>query len=666
MDFDVEAFGAFDHIDRQTATGWLSTNSVRQRYSYAKLRLFVVSLDLMRSWQSIISTLTSKFHIRSLAEVNAALQSRKAISPVSSHALRSQYCLARKTSFRPIGRQCTRKIHTSTIKRANENITSDEPTIYALSTAPGRAAIAIIRISGSQSLDIYKALTGSLQAPKPRYATLKSLHDPDDATKIIESAALLLYFPAPNTATGEDVLELHVHGGNAIVKAVLKAIPKVAYQGKSPAIRYAEPGEFTRRAYWNGRLDLTQVEALGETLAAETEQQRQLAVKGASALLAQKYEEWRRLLLHARGELEALIDFSEDQHFDEGAGSMVESITAQVGQLRSYLTINIENANRGELVRKGFNIALLGAPNVGKSSLLNQIVQREAAIVSSQAGTTRDVVDVGVDIHGFYCRFGDLAGLRDAEQGDGPVPKDHLDPVEEEGMRRAIQRALEADLVLVILDIQPNSTKPALSPLDSKVIEAIRAVTTAKQEILYVVNKTDLLPDDQRNQFDSQSEVIKILKPARLESTLHQDPVLVSCQAQVPRAHNMEGEIGISGLLRILEDILRSKSEAITSTTGDLPQSFWEQSLGASERQRLLLQQCLACLDRFIDCVCGSQRHNHTDEAVLDTDNIDAVLGAEHLREAAMCLAKITGKGEMGGDVEEVLGVVFENFCVGK
>ena len=620
----------------------------------------------MRSWQSIISTLTSKFHIRSLAEVNAALQSRKAISPVSSHALRSQYCLARKTSFRPIGRQCTRKIHTSTIKRANENITSDEPTIYALSTAPGRAAIAIIRISGSQSLDIYKALTGSLQAPKPRYATLKSLHDPDDATKIIESAALLLYFPAPNTATGEDVLELHVHGGNAIVKAVLKAIPKVAHQGKSPAIRYAEPGEFTRRAYWNGRLDLTQVEALGETLAAETEQQRQLAVKGASALLAQKYEEWRRLLLHARGELEALIDFSEDQHFDEGAGSMVESITAQVGQLRSYLTINIENANRGELVRKGFNIALLGAPNVGKSSLLNQIVQREAAIVSSQAGTTRDVVDVGVDIHGFYCRFGDLAGLRDAEQGDGPVPKDHLDPVEEEGMRRAIQRALEADLVLVILDIQPNSTKPALSPLDSKVIEAIRAVNTAKQEILYVVNKTDLLPDDQRNQFDSQSEVIKILKPARLESTLHQDPVLVSCQAQVPRAHNMEGEIGISGLLRILEDILRSKSEAITSTTGDLPQSFWEQSLGASERQRLLLQQCLACLDRFIDCVCGSQRHNHTDEAVLDTDNIDVVLGAEHLREAAMCLAKITGKGEMGGDVEEVLGVVFENFCVGK
>ena len=620
----------------------------------------------MRTWQSVISPRPWNLHIRSLVEVNAALQSKKAISPVSSHALRTQSCLACKTSIRSFGRQCTRELHTTTIKQANESITSDEPTIFALSTAPGRAAIAIIRISGPQSLNIYKALTGSLEAPKSRYATLKSLHDADDATKVIEPAALLLYFPAPNTVTGEDVLELHVHGGNAIVKAVLKAIPKVAHQGKKPAIRYAEPGEFTRRAYWNGRLDLTQVEALGETLAAETEQQRQLAAKGASALLAQKYEEWRRLLLHARGELEALIDFSEDQHFEEGAESMVKSITTQVDQLRNYLKINIENAHRGELVRKGFNIALLGAPNVGKSSLLNQIVQREAAIVSSQAGTTRDVVDVGVDIHGFYCRFGDLAGLRDAEQGDGLVPKDHLDPVEKEGMRRAVQRALEADLILVILDIQPKSSKPALSPLDAKLIEAIRAVNTAKQEILYVVNKTDLLTDHQRSQFKPQSEVFKILKPAGLESTLHQVPILVSCQTQSSGGHHIEREAGISGLLMTLGDILRMKSEAVTSTTGDLPQSFWEQSLGASERQCLLLQQCLTCLDHFMNCVCGSQIHNHTDEAVLDTENNDVVLGAEHLREAAMCLAKITGKGEMGGDVEEVLGVVFENFCVGK
>lgn len=217
---------------------------------------------------------------------------------------------------------------------------------------------------------------------------------------------MVLYFPAPKTVTGEDLLELHVHGGTAIVRAVLAAIPRIPGTGPSQSIRYAEPGEFTRRAFANDRLDLTQVEALGDSLAASTEQQRRLSVRGTTNSLATRYENWRKLLLEARGELEALIDFSEDQHFDESIGELLGSVAAQVVSLRAALLAHQENAVRGELLRSGISLALLGAPNAGKSSLLNAVVGREAAIVSREAGTTRDVVEVGIDLGGFFAGWG--------------------------------------------------------------------------------------------------------------------------------------------------------------------------------------------------------------------------------------------------------------------
>lgn len=624
-------------------------------------------------------------------------------------------------------------------------ITIDEPTIYALSTAPGRAAIAVIRISGPLCLSIYNSLTGSIRPPKPRHATLKRLHDPTNRSDVLESAALVLYFPASKTVTGEDVLELHIHGGNAVVKAILRAIPRCVSQksgSSTPTIRYAEPGEFTRRAYWNGRLDLTQIEALADTLSAETEQQRRLAVAGSSALLAQKYDEWRQLLLSARGELEALIDFSEDQHFDDGADVMIRNVTAQVIQLQIYLRANIENAFRGELVRKGFSIAFLGAPNVGKSSLLNRIVQREAAIVSSTAGTTRDVIDVGVDIEGFYCRFGDLAGLRGGS-GDGSnakreqlrkgvtgiredIEKDDLDPIEQEGMCRAIQRALESDVVIVVLDfVQNPSSSPALRPLNPRLISAIKQVSAAdpKRPMLYVLNKADLLSPSQLLTYNPATELDKLLSPYSLKyhpTMQQQDPILISCQPQPPQfsqsstsgGNNGDRDITIPNLLKCLSSILAQKSHAITgSDSDDIPPSFWDQSLGTSERQRLLLQQCSISLEKFIECVNVGKmgdgispsslfllNENHDEDKAEQGENefdggkycdfakvkqsksehqqselsdahemeIDVVLAAEHLRDAASCLAKITGKGEMGGDVEEVLGVVFDKFCVGK
>jgi tRNA modification GTPase len=248
---------------------------------------------------------------------------------------------------------------------------------------------------------------------------------------ILDSNALVFYFPGPNSVTGEDILELHVHGGVAIVKAILEAIPSCPTTARK--IRYAEPGEFTRRAFLNGRLDLTQAEALGNALDAVTEQQRRLSLRGAAGRLARQYEDWRALLLHARGELEALIDFSEDQHFDESPAMLAASVATQVQALRQRIRVYVENATRGELLRNGISVALLGRPNAGKSSLLNLIVGREAAIVSREAGTTRDVVEVSVDLGGYLCRFSDTAGLRSAAATQ-PVP---IGFVEQEGIARA-------------------------------------------------------------------------------------------------------------------------------------------------------------------------------------------------------------------------------------
>ena len=200
------------------------------------------------------------------------------------------------------------------------------------------------------------------------------------------------------------------------MRAVLAAIHQCAVSTEGSvvsavhSIRYAEPGEFTRRAFANNRMDLPQIESLGETLSASTEQQRQISVRGTTSSLAVRYEQWRMLLLAARGELEALIDFSEDQHFDESPAQLCASVAAQVQALRGQMEAHVANAVRGELLRNGISMALLGAPNAGKSSLLNRIVGRDAAIVSQEAGTTRDIVEVNVDLGGWLVRIGDMAG----------------------------------------------------------------------------------------------------------------------------------------------------------------------------------------------------------------------------------------------------------------
>ena len=548
------------------------------------------------------------------------------------------------------------------------------PTIYALSTAPGRSAIAIVRCSGSLCLEIYKALCPGTASPKPRYASIRTLYSPDSITygrHILDPEALILYFPAPRTTTGEDVLEFHIHGGNAIVKAILAAIPTAVAQlpAQEPVIRYAEPGEFTRRAFYNGRLDLTQVEALGDTLTAETEQQRYLAVRGMNSALHERYEAWRRLLLAARGELEALIDFSEDQHFDDSPAEFVKSVSSQVISLQSLISSSLRNAAKGELLRSGVTIALLGAPNAGKSSLLNRIVGREAAIVSAEAGTTRDVVEVNVDIGGFFCKFGDLAGVR-GDSASNTLPS--VGEVEKEGIRRAKANALSADVVVVVTPIERDATaKDGYSAkIDPNIAEMLQTQVQPHQKIIHVLNKVDLVGQSRSRSIDSLIQGFGRLVP----DTKSVFPI--SCL--LANAESSAVENDPSGLQHFLSELTQelktlTKAEAVDpeeSRIVEFPDRNrqFDESLGSTERQCRLLEQCKDYLTQFLIDIRANPLANFEKQNLTTEDQeaeIDIVLAAERLRAAAECLAKITGRGE-GGDVEEVLGVVFEKFCVGK
>ncbi|KAL8834764.1 MAG: hypothetical protein Q9170_003613 [Blastenia crenularia] len=493
------------------------------------------------------------------------------------------------------------------------------------------------------------ALEARSRTLKPRHAAIRTLYQPHKAGEILDSKALVLFFPAPHTVTGEDLLELHVHGGIAVVRGILAAIPSAATSERSDpdsrVIRYAEPGEFTRRAFYNDRLDLTQVEALGDTLSAETEQQRRLAVKGASNVLSQRYEAWRQQLLYARGELEALIDFAEDQHFDESPNALIASVTNQVLYLQAQVQAAIKNSSRGELLRRGISIALLGAPNAGKSSLLNCIVGREAAIVSEEAGTTRDVIEIGVDIGGFYSRFEDLAGLR----RKSAVANIEVGSIEQEGMRRAKERALVADVVVVLVPIERVRSDDGGSrshlEINSEVAATLEQCDLKRQSVVYVVNKVDLI---------GSTEDLPTLQ-ALLQQKISDDnlppsplPIMAVSCASAQRQYRDPDCLqhflkGLTGLFQTL-----------TATSGPDP-AAWESSLGATERQRLLLEQCSNDLQIYLD-----QARQESISPKSDDESVDIVLAAESLRSAADCLAKITGKGE-AANVEEVLGVVFEN-----
>src|SRR6478672_10815159 len=336
-------------------------------------------------------------------------------------------------------------------------MTSDRDTIFALSSGRPPAAIAVVRISGPRARVALEQLIG--RVPQPRRASLPRVRDPKTGAIIDE--ALALWFPAPNSETGEDMAELQVHGGRAVIAAVLAALAKVA------GLRHAEAGEFTRRAFENGRMDLTAVEGLADLVAAETEAQRRQALLQLKGLLGERAETWRQRLIEALALVEAGIDFSDEDDVPAG-------LTARALELIRPLADEISKAmaGQGERLREGLRVAIAGPPNAGKSTLFNRLARRDAAIVSPYPGTTRDVLEIHLDLDGYPVTVLDTAGIR---------PSD--DPIEREGVRRATEQARNADLVLWISDA---ADADALRRRQEFLVSNHAAVWT-------IVNKMDLV-----------------------------------------------------------------------------------------------------------------------------------------------------------------------------
>jgi tRNA modification GTPase len=330
-------------------------------------------------------------------------------------------------------------------------------TIFAPATAPGRAALAIVRISGPAAADVCRRLTGR-RTPPPRQATLARLRDPRTAETLDQ--ALVVWFPAPASFTGEDVLELNVHGGRAVIAGILEALADM------PELRPAEPGEFTRRAFANGRLDLTAVEGLGDLIDAETRAQARQALRQLDGALGRLYQGWRQILLDALARLEAEIDFAPEEDVPE---NLLSSVRPEVRRMSAEIAAHLADGHRGERLRAGLTVAVVGPPNAGKSSLVNRLARRDVAIVTPLPGTTRDVLEVHLDLAGYPVTLLDTAGLREA-----------ADVIEAEGVRRARERAERADLKLIMFD---GAVWPAVDPATRALIDDAAVVTLNKSDL---------------------------------------------------------------------------------------------------------------------------------------------------------------------------------------
>ncbi len=395
-----------------------------------------------------------------------------------------------------------------------------EATIFAPATPRGRSALAVVRVSGPAAGRILDSLT-ERPRPEPRRASLRHLKDPRSKAGLDQ--ALVLWFPAPGSATGEDLVELHLHGGPAVLAGLLEAL------GAQEGLRLAEPGEFARRAFANGKLDLTQIEGLADLVAAETAAQRRQALAQAEGALSVRLAAWRERLVSAAALIEAHLDFADE----EIPGDLLERAAATAGEIAAEIRALLALAPWGERLREGIACVLLGAPNVGKSSLMNALAGREAAIVTDRPGTTRDPIEVALDLRGLPVTLIDTAGIAEGSE----------DPIEQEGMRRALQRARASDLALVVLDL----SRPAGLPPEVADFPAERR--------LVIGNKLDL------GRAEGQS---------------------------VDLAVSARSGAGLEELLRLLT----RKAEGLMGESGG------EAALVSRARQRLALEEAMAALER--------------------------------------------------------------------
>lgn len=500
-------------------------------------------------------------------------------------------------------------------------------TIYALSTGGARAGLAVIRLSGPASGPALDALCGvpdtaadpaagaipvpgidakktsGLPRPSARRASLRRLCDPESGLHLDQ--ALVLWLPGPETYTGEDMAELHVHGGRAVIAAMLDCL------GRMAALRPAEAGEFTRRAFLSGRLDLSAAEGVADLIAAETEIQRRQALAQAEGGLESVIAGWSAVLLRLLAHCEAAIDFPEETGDgpDHGADDVRTGLAGLIREIDRHLA----DGGRAATVRDGFRIALAGAPNVGKSSLLNRLAGREAAIVSSRAGTTRDVIETRLDLAGYPVILADTAGLRD----------DADDPLEAEGVARARTTVAAANLVLEIRDARHPET-PALAASGATESAALRL-------ILY--NKADL------GLAPAARQSIAAASPPAADPSHPAQPAQ-STELTAAMAISAHTGAGIDALLDRLCRIVQS-----CAGSGEHP-AF------TRARHRDALQSCRRALVR---AMAVEQEEDETQEHQPE-------LRAEDLRLALRELGRITG----AVDVEDLLDVIFRDFCIGK
>lgn len=346
-----------------------------------------------------------------------------------------------------------------------------DKTIYALSTVLGKSGVAVIRISGSKAFDVVRLMT-SLKTDeiKPRYAYFVKLKD--IAGQQILDKCLLLYFKAPNSFTGEDIIELHTHGSRAVISAVLNNLSRI------PDFRMAEPGEFSKRAFYNQKMDLTEAEGLADLIDAETEAQQKYALRQMEGNLKNLYEDWREKLVNIMAHLEAYIDFPDE----EIPENIVSEMNNTVFKLKNEIKEHLSSDNIGERLREGFRVVIVGRPNAGKSSLLNAIAKRDVVIVSDIAGTTRDAVDIHLDLNGYPVIITDTAGIRETEEA-----------IERQGVEIAYRKIENADLLLCLYDASQDTVQ---------VFEKIEK--TFKNKMIYIANKSDNLTKEQCSEIKKQ------------------------------------------------------------------------------------------------------------------------------------------------------------------
>ena len=442
-------------------------------------------------------------------------------------------------------------------------------TIYALSSGPGVSGIAVIRISGPDTAKVVKLLTKK-PLPTPRMATLRKINNINTSGLIDEG--IILWFPGPGSYTGEDMAEIHVHGGKAVITAVQNEISSIKN------CKLAEPGEFTKLAFQNGKINLLKAESVADIISSETEIQRLQAIKIMNGKSSDEFDKMREKLLKILSYVEAKIDFPEEELPDEN----IDELKIKSKEVLDKLTKILNDQKVGEIIREGFKIAIVGPTNAGKSSLLNNLSNRDVAIVSEIAGTTRDVVETHLNIDGYPVIISDTAGIRDSK-----------DEIEKKGIKLSLNKAENADLKLVVVDAKNIDLSGFLNDL-------------LKKNAILVVNKSDLLKEKLDPKICNLNHVLISLK-----DNLNIDKLILEIKNNLKNKFISE------------EDILITR-----------------------ERHRQHLVQCADHLKSFL----------------IKNDKKDFDKAAEDLRLATRHLGMIVGKV----DVEEILGSIFNDFCIGK